>query len=312
MNDPVSYDDDGGTPSEESDDEEYYYSRDSPTRTGTSRDPNHDDDDTVTRLMPGRAVPRARGGVLGGSQMLGVHGGPAGTHHHRGGSGGGDSARGRPNAGGIQLGASAGSLFPELAAAAAKQARRPRRNEGFWKYYTYCMGMLTVSLAILLAIWTVYCQYYQPCNIFLQQIQVTRLPEKRYYFSEHIDFALDLSINNPNRASAEVSHAYLRFAIIDDMRNRTYNVHEPIRYPGNVTKVIPSDSTRMVRLPVSVKISSLAEGLRVVVLAHGGCFSLQVTGEITYTVGNSPHTTKINRYQMLFGSPQACPSCGVT
>ena len=239
-----------------------------------------EEEEPVSRVVPGRAV-RSRLSLLGGShpQYLSSQ-----NIHSR---------------------ASRGQTQPNGEA----QMRQPKTRNA-WKWPACVASSTAFGLALATILLVVYFLCYQPCSMVLQEVRVNRLPDKRRYISETIAFNLSLLVANPNRVSASVSHAYLRLSISDPSLAVRYDVHEPIRYPVNATAAVPASTTLAVSLPVSVKVATLSEGLRVVMLLHQGCFAIGVQGEITYTVGGlSRHTAHINHSQSLFEA-SSCPACG--
>eukprot|EP01059_Diplonema_ambulator_P036609 TRINITY_DN9187_c0_g1_i1.p1 TRINITY_DN9187_c0_g1~~TRINITY_DN9187_c0_g1_i1.p1 ORF type:complete len:256 (+),score=50.26 TRINITY_DN9187_c0_g1_i1:226-993(+) len=191
----------------------------------------------------------------------------------------------------------------------AKKEKTVKKQEKFWRDVSKALGcMLAVSIVALI-LWCVYAQYYQECQLFLEEVQVTRLPERRYYISESVDLNFTLDISNPNRADAHLEFAYLRLAIIDEDKAISYDVHEPVRLPNNESILLPAATKMKYTFSTSVKIALLSEGLRVVMLLNNGCFTITVDGELSYRVSTFPHTSQVNRRQQLFG-PNSCPFCG--
>eukprot|EP01063_Lacrimia_lanifica_P018532 TRINITY_DN25438_c0_g1_i1.p1 TRINITY_DN25438_c0_g1~~TRINITY_DN25438_c0_g1_i1.p1 ORF type:complete len:273 (+),score=84.82 TRINITY_DN25438_c0_g1_i1:49-867(+) len=189
-----------------------------------------------------------------------------------------------------------------------KKERSKRRHDAFWRKWACPLsGIFCLLLLVACVLWAVYAGYYQPCSIFLQEVRISKLPERRFYISETIGFNLILSVENPNKAAASIEHAYLRISIIDQENDLRYDVHDPIRFPASSIPVPPETTTELA-IAADVKVALLSEGLRVVMLIHQGCFTLNVVGEVTYNVASFPHTTHVNRTQQLFAKG-ACAVC---
>eukprot|EP01064_Diplonema_japonicum_P027740 TRINITY_DN4087_c4_g1_i1.p1 TRINITY_DN4087_c4_g1~~TRINITY_DN4087_c4_g1_i1.p1 ORF type:complete len:258 (+),score=29.62 TRINITY_DN4087_c4_g1_i1:46-819(+) len=193
--------------------------------------------------------------------------------------------------------------------APTKKDKTVKKQEKLWKLLSMILAGILFISTICLLLWGLYVQNYQECHLFLEEVTVTKLPERRFYISESVDLNLTLDMFNPNNVDGHLDHAYLRLSFIDQDKKTRYDVHEPVRLPTNGSILLPADKHVKYTFSTSVKIALLSEGLRVVMLMHNGCFTLSLVGQLTYRVASFPHTSSVNRTQQLFG-PGACPFCG--
>eukprot|EP01060_Flectonema_neradi_P039761 TRINITY_DN8884_c0_g1_i2.p1 TRINITY_DN8884_c0_g1~~TRINITY_DN8884_c0_g1_i2.p1 ORF type:complete len:245 (+),score=27.56 TRINITY_DN8884_c0_g1_i2:38-772(+) len=180
-----------------------------------------------------------------------------------------------------------------------------------WKGLTITLMLMSAAIVVALCVILVFHFYYRRCDVWLSDVSINELVTDPSGDTATGVLAFTIEARNPTRSAASVTRASFRLEFVDDVHmvsDTPASAH--ITFPDPPDTWSPTNSSGHIPIystdegTVQIISSNFPLDVKDSKLVHSGCFGIQVTGEITYSVSTVSYTTYVDREFKLF---EECP-----